>query len=454
MPDGWGIIMPNHQRRVNAMRRSLSGSLLVIALVCCRSEQPPATKASSAAAPVTRAALTPTTSPTPDAERRRLTVALYPYVPHPEVMFADAKRAFEKEHPEVEVVEVNLFDHYYKYDSKKNDSIIQTTANVMEIDSVFLDDLASKLTPLPASAVPREGDLAKAAVDVAKRNGIWLGSPHWLCSDFVFTTKAKPFTGLSLKALEQFVGHHPKTGAGLLADIMGSSTLGELYLDEVVDRTGTLSAGLAALPPFPLPGAWTAPGADVGSITRLLDLCDADDCRRNDYHNGQAASSYEADFAHKRGVALVGYSEATYEILHALKGADCASAGSCIASDDIVVAPLPLADRGVHPFVWVDTLAINKESCTGTCLDDAAAFIAMMNDDAHLRGDLLTALDAPRYLLPAKVTLDDELRAKAPLYDRFRSLTRDAPPALAPRLGETLRAIGDKIDAMLPKPSH
>jgi hypothetical protein len=37
-------------------------------------------------------------------------------------------------------------------------------------------------------------------------------------------------------------------------------------------------------------------------------------------------------------------------------------------------------------------LAINK-TCTGPCVDEAGAFVAMMNGDQHLRADVFPALD-------------------------------------------------------------
>lgn len=390
----------------------------------------------SGAPPATAAA------PAPTATRRVLTVALYPYVPDFYRMFADAKAAFEKMHGDVEVVPVWLPDYY---DSQGPGSIRKTAANVLEIDSVFLDDLLKengRLLPLPDGSTPSEGEFAKAAVQAARRNGRWMGSPHWLCSDFVFSTKAKPFTGSTLKDLQQLVGAQHRDGAGLLADVMGKSTLGELYLDALVDEAGTFPAALARLPKAP-------EDAEMSDLQRLLGLCDASMCRREDYHDD--AGGYPRQFAQKRGVALVGYSEATYEIMRELKSDDCTAPGSCIGADDVVVAPFPAADEGAHPFVWVDTLAINK-TCTGPCVADAAAFIEMMNDDAHLLGDLFPSMDIPRYLLPAKLTLDHELISRAPLYARFRAITADALPAMDLGLGDRLHDIGGEVTCKLRDP--
>jgi len=355
-------------------------------------------------------------------------------------MFADAKAAFEKLHPDVEVVGVSLANYY---DSSMPDSLKRTTANVIEIDSVFLADLLkdNRIVPLPAGATPAEADFVKPAVETARQGGRWIGSPHWLCSDFVYSTKTKQFSGSTLKDLEQFVGatSHPD-GAGLLVDMMGKSTIGELYLDALVDEAGTFAAALPLLQPGADP---TEPAAAKRDLSRLLGLCDAKFCRSADYHGD--AGSYAREFTLKHGSAFVGYSEEMNNILQTLKSGACASSGTCVRPGDIVVSALPLADGGAHPFVWVDTLAI-ADSCKDACVSDAAAFIVMMNDDAHLRADLFPSSDAPRYLLPAKVTLDAELRSRAPLYESFRAITRDAPPAIGLGLGDTLRKIGGDLN--------
>lgn len=395
---------------------------------------PPLPASVAASAPAVGA---PTAGASPSA-RRVLTVALYPYVPDFYRMFADAKASFEKRHGDVEVVPVWLPNYY---DSSALDSIRKTSANVLEIDSVFLADMAkdNRLVPLPEGSTPSERDYAKPAVAAARQNGRWIGSPHWLCSDFVYSTKAKPFTGTTLKELEQFVGTSHADGSGLLIDAMGKSTLGELYLDALVDESETFGAALARLPKAP-------EAAPVNDLQRLLGLCDAKMCRRQDYHD--VPSGYPHEFAQRHGSALVGYSEATYDIMRELGSADCAKAGSCIDPIDVVVTPFPASDAGARPFVWVDTLAINK-TCTDACVADAGAFISMMNEDAHLRADLFPSLDVPRYLLPAKVTLDAELASRAPLYARFRSITADAPPAMDLGLGDRLHDIGSQVNKQL-----
>lgn len=381
----------------------------------------------------------PAVSSLPSAvPRRPLTVALYPYVPDACRMFADAKSAFERLHPDVEVISISLENYY---DSSAPDSVKNTKANVIEVDSVFLTDLVqdNRLVPLPVEASPDPADFTSAAVQAARQGDRWVGAPHWLCSDFIFSTRSKPFTGTSLQHLEGFVGTPHADGAGLLVDMMGKSTIGELYLDALVDETGSFTSALRLLASGADP---TLPNAAKNDLHRLLGLCDAAFCRDADHH--AQTGSYAREFALKRGSAFIGYSEEIHFVLRTLASPAC-SVGGCIRAEDIVVGALPLADAGSRPFVWVDTLAIN-DSCKEACVADAAAFIAMMNDDAHLRADLFPTLDSPRYLLPAKTTLDTELRARAPLYGNFRAITRDAPPAMGIGLGDRLRKIGGELN--------
>lgn len=386
-------------------------------------------------------------------ERRKLRVALYPYVPDAPRMFADAKTAFERAHPDVEVVPVDLEDYY---DSTKDDSLMGTigsSANVIEFDSVFRDDLLAakpeRLVALPLGSEPHERDFVGAAVQAARPDGRWIGIPHWVCSDFVYSTKSKPFSGSSLRDLEHFVGtpSHP-LDTGVLTDMVGKSSIGELYLDALVDETGSVAGGLAQLTTSLLPDGEAPPPqpAEKHDLQRLLALCDPGFCRSPAFHKD--TSGYAREFAEKHGSALIGYSEATYDIARTLASPACtgADAGNCLHTEDLVLSALPLADAGAHPFLWVDTLAI-QSSCTGPCVTDAAAFITMMNEDVHLRGDLFPASGSPRYLLPAKTTLDAELTSRAPLYARFRALTDGAPAATGKRLGDSLRSIGGTLDS-------
>jgi thiamine pyridinylase len=426
------------------MRQIAAFALLcTTGFACDRSAGTPSARAvpAASAAPVASA-----TAPSA-AERRKLTVALYPYVPNNDGMFREAKVAFEQTHPDVEVVAVAL-DSYY--DSTQDGSVMGktgATANVIEFDSVFRDDLmaAKRLSALPAGSEPQEQDFTSAAAKAARVDGQWIGVPHWVCSDFVYTTKAKPFSGRSLKDLERFVGLPHPAGAGLLTDMVGKSSIGELYLDALIDEIGSLEAALAQLAST-LPtdgGPPPAQAAEKRDLQRLLALCDGKFCRDKGYHKDP--SGYAREFAQKHGSALIGYSEATYDIVNMLAKPECSAPGSCLRLEDVVVSTFPLADEGAHPFVWVDTLAI-QASCVGSCVADAAAFIAAMNDDAHLKADLFPTGDAPRYLLPAKTTLDADLRTRAPLYARFRALTEGAPPATGKKLGDSLRGIGGTLD--------
>jgi hypothetical protein len=56
--------------------------------------------------------------------------------------------------------------------AKQLPGLVVGTWRVVDLSGLDIGNLS----PLPASAAPPEGDLSKAAIDVAQRNGSWLGS--------------------------------------------------------------------------------------------------------------------------------------------------------------------------------------------------------------------------------------------------------------------------------------
>ncbi|WP_437668849.1 hypothetical protein [Sorangium sp. So ce131] len=416
------------------------GLASALAVGCSGAAPPPAAPPAEAASPAQPPAPANTAAPveSPASEPRRLRVALYPYVPDYKGMKELVTAAFKKERPHTALELVDL-GNYYKPAEK--DSIVQSDAHVIEIDSVFLDDLLPSLQPLPASVGLNEADFHPAAVSVGKKGDGWVALPHWLCSNFLFTTRdaaprLKTFSDLQRLAKASL------PAAGLLVDLMGSSTLGELYFDAQVDAAGDVAKALPAGDPLAVGGT---PG--LKALLALRGLCAGGVCRSDSYHDDP--SMYGRLMARKRGVALVGYSEILNAFVdEARKKCDGAP---CLDEGALEVLPFALSDRGDKPFVWVDSLGV-KSSCTGDCLEDAAAFLAMMNRDDLLRAALIPeGSAAPRYLMPAKQTLSAALDKAAPYYAKLRPIVAGAAAARGPKLGATLRAIGGKIDDELAK---
>jgi hypothetical protein len=72
-------------------------------------------------------------------------------------------------------------------------------------------------------------------------NGKTFGVPHWVCGTFLFFRKNDPDADRLSKTtrlgeLEQILSHPATEEQGLLADMRGKSTLGEVYLSSLVDE--------------------------------------------------------------------------------------------------------------------------------------------------------------------------------------------------------------------------
>ena len=99
----------------------------------------------------------------------------------------------------------------------------------------------------------------------------------------------------------------------------------------------------------------------------------------------------------------------------------------------------------------VDSLGI-ASTCKGDCLEDAAAFVAMMNEDATFLKILLPGgKQPPLYLLPARATVNPALDGAAPLYPKLRSVIERAVAVPGSQLGRQLRAMGKVIRSGTPR---
>jgi thiamine pyridinylase len=237
-------------------------------------------------------------------------------------------------------------------------------------------------------------------------------------------------------------------GQGLLIDLMGKTTLGELYFDSSFDSLNDLGAALKAAED---PKKRYEPAFQA--IVDAQSLCGSDFCRVKTLHN--TAGGYARHFARKHGAAFVGYSEELFFFLDEVRN-QCGT-DPCVAESELEVLPFAFSEKGDHPFAFVDSLAINANTCTGDCVDDAAAFIAMMNEDATVTAILLPGeKKPPLYLLPARTTANKTLDASAPLYPKLRAIIDGAVPVQGAELGRRLRKMGASINddpkMRVPKP--
>ena len=381
---------------------------------------------------------------------RKLRVALYPFIPEFQAAAEYVKFRYEAENPDVALDIIDLRTNYY--DSTLDNYIGNAHADVFELDSVLLRDFIAdgKIREMPDGALLPPDQLLSNADRGTRLDGKRYGAAHWVCRNFLFYSTAdapqKPIQTLS--DLEAFAGP-----AGLIIDLRGKSTLGEYYLMAALDRYPDWKK----VYPDKIATLDTAIEADILALKKY---CDTASCRNKVLHD--YTGTHGAEFARKRGKALVGYSEILHDVL--AESSNCSSSDPCVAIDKLRVAELPLDDAGSRPMSWVDSFTLST-GCKTSCVDDATRFISMMNrDDTYMAllfpGSLsfLTVENpsppVPAYLLPAKVSLysNPKLTDAAPLYKDLKPMVENADVPTDRSLNDDLRKIGKQIDKDLDKP--
>ena len=340
------------------------------------------------------------------------------------------------------------------YDSTDVNYIGNASADVFELDSVLLRDFVTdgKIREMPKEALLPSAELLSNADRGTQLDGKRYGAAHWVCRNFLFYSvddaPQKPVK--TLTDLESFAG----SKTGLIIDLRGKSTLGEYYL-------------MAALVRYPdwkkvYPDKFDKIDPSIeGDVTALAKYCDNASCRNKVLHD--YTGTHGAEFARRRGKALVGYSESLHDVL--AETGLCSAADACLPDAKIDVAELPLDDNGSKPMSWVDSFTLST-GCKAACVDDAVKFISMMNrDDTYMAllfpGSLsfLTVEKpyprVPAYLLPAKASLygNPDLLKAAHLYPKLKTLVENADVPTDRNLNDDLRKIGKQIDKDLDKPT-
>src|SRR5262249_15795067 len=124
------------------------------------------------------------------------------------------------------------------------------------------------------------------------------------------------------------------------------------------------------------------------------------------------------------------------------------------SADDIDVIPAPMADSGEKMLGWVDTMCVRK-NLSKQLTEDALDFIHFYTSEEFNEQLLIPATgDAPRYLLPARVSLysNQKILVMAPLYPRLLEIMKDAISVTGLHLNDNLRKAGGDIGHKLPVP--
>lgn len=371
--------------------------------------------------------------------RRQLVVSMYPYIPNADNFYRKVETEFERLNPEVDVI-IRLNADYYD----ETAGIINEEADIYEIDCIFMDDFLAKqkIQELPNINLAGLGSFA-VGIFATYSNKKLYGLPHWACGNFLFYNKndAALTNVQSLKSLENAIGANPSIKNGLLIDLKGKLTLGELYADGVYDKYGYSPQG-NNLDAFCRPEKMDS--SVVASMCRLPNITYSNWGRVSDYHD--KIGFYPRQFAKGNGRAMVGYAESLYSMIDEINNA-CATEENCFDKANIAVKGFSLADVS-FPIGWVDALSLDSK-LSGQKLTDANNFIQFCTSDAGYKMALIPDYgEAPRYLLPAykKYYTDPEILKNAPLYAQFLPLVERMIPVRGVGISASLRQIGKTID--------
>lgn len=383
--------------------------------------------------------------------RRTLRVVLYPYVPDAAALYARLERDFERAHPSVDVEVDTLSATYYDHRPGRG-GIIEARADVYELDSVFLADFVAnrRIQEVPSEA-PLPTDMLAVADRATTLDGHRYGVPHWVCGNFLFYRADDAAMGgaIGTEQVARVVGASPMRDRGLLLDLKGKLTLGELYLDSLLDRVGTVSGLTPGLTVDNLP-ANPMYQSTLAGFRQLMSAVPSGYGRSDPYHD--VTGFYGRQFARRHGRALVGYAESLHYVLDESMNS-CAAEDQCLRGADLAVTEWASAATSSRTAVWTDMFVIDRAVTDPAKLSDARAFIQFMVGDDAYRAALVPGYgEAPRYLLPARASwyVNPEVTRSAPLYGRLRELIEAGETVTARNLNATLRTIGAQLDGDLP----
>lgn len=374
--------------------------------------------------------------------RRQLVVSMYPYIPNPDNFYRKVETKFEQLNPEIDLI-IRLNADYYD----ETAGIINEEADIYEVDCILMDDFLEKTKIQPLGANVSWGDKNPVALALFSINGKdkkRYGLPHWVCGNFLFYNKndAGMNNISTLKGLENAIGANPTLKTGLLVDLKGKLTLGEMYADGVWDLYAYTPQG------YDVSIFCTVDKMDttvVKNMCRLPKLTYSNWGRVDDYHN--KIGFYPRQFAKGNGRALVGYSESLYNVIEEANNG-CATEENCFNPANIGVSTFVLADKANIPVGWTDALTLDAK-LSGQKLADAENFLNFCMSEATYKMALIPDYgEAPRYLLPAykQYYSDPEILKNAPIYSQLIPIVERMLPVRGKGMSASLRAIGKKID--------
>jgi len=392
----------------------------------------------------------------PTPPRRKLCVALYPFIPEKAELYWKLEREFMDNNPAIDLRYVETGANYYGSEPAKG--LKAGRVDIAEVDTVMLPDLVADglVSELPKTYLPKDTYFPVAEKAASIDDKIY-GVPHWVCGNFLFYRKDDPkrrrFEDIqSLGDLERIIGRPVSEQQSLLIDLHGKSTLGEKYLDVMLDSY-TPEEVLKKLE------AGTLDDNALRCLDRLFALCPGGLCDSAKHHT--FSPFYARQFAERKARAFIGYSERMFFVVeHYLNGVreDQPAVGKItwdektflpIGTDDVGAVPATLSDKYSTTLTWVDVLCIRADADEQK-MKDALVFIDFFNSSHFTLSALIPEYGhAPRYLLPARKCIysNETLLKAAPLYSRFGEIMQNGITVSQKGINTKLRDVGRKIEA-------
>ncbi|MCH8042387.1 MAG: extracellular solute-binding protein [Planctomycetes bacterium] len=388
-------------------------------------------------------------SPSSQSKRRTdLNVAIFAYLPDASTAIEKIEDAFEQRHPSIDL-DLELWNPYG--DEVKDDGLKQIKKfDVIEIDACRIDQLIAGafggLDVIPASVRGKPDEYVGGASVLASSDAGKYVVPHWVCGNFLmFWSTNKEL--LAAESFDDFLkATNPSTRRPLLAAMWGSTGLGEMYADAMIDIHGQKKARDHLLElGRDSDNRVKLDSKALDALKRLASELEPAN-RSNLAHFYKHSYLFPRKFANSSNAALYGYSERLYYTERELQ----LSPGKrppVVAPEKLVVRQFSFGRKSQGTPTWVDAFVIPN----GKLAKNKAAicaFLKFVNSDSAYLAFAEPAPDlAPTYLLPAKLAAykSEPILKKQPLLPKFLQQLDDSFPVTNSKLWKGIRTAGSKV---------
>jgi hypothetical protein len=375
----------------------------------------------------------------------KLTVAIFAWLPDAAAALEKLEEGFEAAHQPIDL-ELELWDPYK--DTVADDGLEQIQRfDVVEIDICRLPELIDGafggLDMMPPGLRGEAGRYVEAAQAlVAGTQGAYV-APHWVCGDFLVFWAGNQALAAAGTLSEILDALDPAQGRPLLADLCGSSTLGALYADAVLDLRGAEFAR-AHLEQLTMGAAQL----DEEAATAVARLASELPTRFREHleHYHDLNWVYPRHFADTPGGALLGYSERLYHAQRELQ-LDPDRKLPIIRAEEVVVRPLPFGATSQGTPCWLDGFVI-PHGKLGPKRRAITSFVRFaLSEKGYLAFIEPTAYQPSTYLLPAHSNgYSEAIVKRQPAINGYRDALDDALLIDGWRLWQGVRTAGGALE--------